>query len=823
MPPSKFYSFDQIKERADCIEVAKMLGLQLDRNNRCAATWRGGKNPTSVAINRDGFCDHGNGGESGSAIDLAALIMFGGNIHVAQEYLGGILGLDPVITLSNNPKSQYEELKSDGYVETKKYIYTDAEGNPVHYTYRLEHPDPARKKRFVQQAADGKWTLKHITPQLYNLPAIISAPLVILVEGEKDADTLIALNLPATCNPMGAGKWLKHYTDILRGKDIVILRDNDDAGELHARLLCGELNRAAKSIRVPEPLSDQSGGDVTDWIKSGDGTVEKLWEIINQTPRIDPSRVEVDFELARAKSANKYPLRNFRTEKTEQKSGVVKTTKRPISLVDLIRDTHTRFLGFPRKVGEKLFDHDRDTGRIYYMRTHKELMAWIARKSKHNADWTRGDAFIAKDEYFEGLKAEAARYESISYVPDYPRRADVYYAHESLPEPDPDHKYLNKFANFFEPAKPEFRALIKTLIASPIYYERFTPRPMWIIDSECPGAGKSSLASRLAILYGHPAVEVKPRDLARDTQEITKRLVSTEGRNARVLLIDNVTGTFSSQELAGMVTIPDITGRAPYGHGEESRPNNLTYIITANNASIDNDLSIRSYFIELKKIDRYNANWNRDLNKFIEKHRLNIMADIIDILKNHTPFECEPATRFPEFETMILQAMCEDEDEYHRALEVINQARDDANIEDEWGQAITEMFRSKLSDLNIHPDKHNVWIRSQVADDWTREALPDVRVRYGTQFIRNLVRTGHLTRLDAKFKEWPHHPLPGVDRRKGILWLHDENSVAKSIIYIVVGKKGKNISVIDVPTGLIGEKYPSKAEREKAELDKIYE
>lgn len=49
-------------------------------------------------------------------------------------------------------------------------------------------------------------------------------------EGEKDCETARALNLVATCNPHGAGKWRPKFADALKGKRICIIADADEPG-----------------------------------------------------------------------------------------------------------------------------------------------------------------------------------------------------------------------------------------------------------------------------------------------------------------------------------------------------------------------------------------------------------------------------------------------------------------------------------------------------------------------------------------------------------------------------------------------------------------
>ena len=90
-----FYDFTQIKAVADCAAVARdLLGMQVSPEGRCAATWRGGDNPESVSINKDGWHDFGTE-ESGSVIDLVARVRCGGNVMEAQEILGVYLHLSP--------------------------------------------------------------------------------------------------------------------------------------------------------------------------------------------------------------------------------------------------------------------------------------------------------------------------------------------------------------------------------------------------------------------------------------------------------------------------------------------------------------------------------------------------------------------------------------------------------------------------------------------------------------------------------------------------------------------------------------------------------
>jgi putative DNA primase/helicase len=69
----------------------------------------------------------------------------------------------------------------------------------------------------------------------YRLPEVVKADHVLIVEGEKDVESLRALNLAASCNPMGAGKWRAEYNGYFNGKSVSIILDNDEPGRKHAR------------------------------------------------------------------------------------------------------------------------------------------------------------------------------------------------------------------------------------------------------------------------------------------------------------------------------------------------------------------------------------------------------------------------------------------------------------------------------------------------------------------------------------------------------------------------------------------------------------
>jgi hypothetical protein len=778
----RFFSFDEIRDRADCLEIAREIGLHVGPDGRCAATWRGGDNPTVVSVGKDGWHDFRTE-KGGSVIDLVASVRFDGDIQQAQEWLGERLGLAPKTETKDIPgeSTRYDELIANGYRETRAYTYTDADGKPVFSVLRLEHQ--TEPKQFLQRAASGRWSVRGLPHPLYNAPAIAASDWAIVVEGEKDADTLIAWGIPGTTNAGGAKNWTAEHTDALAGKDVVILPDNDEAGGEHFAVVAGALAGKARTIRRVA-LSSLPKGDVTDWRDFEGGTREKLLERIASAPEVDQATLSEPYAIALAKEANKKPFRNY-VLAPDPDGGTPR--KEPRHINDMIEECGVRFLGFPRRVGGDLFDHDRDSGAIVYMHKVPTLFAWMARKSKQPIDWARGTNYPTKEEFFEGVFAAVTEYNGVSTVPDWPRREDIYYSHGALPAPSENHDDLRKLVSFFAGRTPEDQVLIMAFFLTPLYYKLAVSKPGWCITSESPGSGKTTLATTLASLYGHPAVEVKSREFARDMQEVHKRLISAEGRQARVLLVDNLATSMRSEELSSMMTMPFITGRPSYGRNEESRPNNLTYVITANNATVDNDLSIRLYFIQLRRVEEYSRAWAASLHSFVEHRRWHIFADMIDILSRHQPFEdMPPATRFPDFEAAVLQPCCRDADEYCRVAKALMESRSEANSDEELGKAVEDLLRFHLVELGIRPDEHPVWLRTVVVDKWIGDAMAEYKYRSACNMVRDLARQGHMPRIHPHLRIWPSR---GNDRRRGIMWLaEDQNATAKFAVGELAGK-----------------------------------
>lgn len=156
------------------------------------------------------------------------------------------------------------------------YDYRAADGTLLYQACRYA------PKGFRQRRPDGAggwtWNLDGVTRVLYRLPGLVASPMsemVVIAEGEKDVDALVALGLTATCNPGGAGKWRAEYAEHLRGRMVVVLPDNDEAGRRHADQVARSLVGVAAAVKIVALPGLAPKGDVSDWLAAG-GTRERL-------------------------------------------------------------------------------------------------------------------------------------------------------------------------------------------------------------------------------------------------------------------------------------------------------------------------------------------------------------------------------------------------------------------------------------------------------------------------------------------------------------------------------------------------------------------
>lgn len=135
---------------------------------------------------------------------------------------------------------------------------------------------------------------------LYNIPNILNEQRVVWVEGEKCAQALIDAGIPATCTLGGAGALTRKNAEKfdftpLRGKELLIWPDNDDAGRRLAEIVREvALDSDADSVTVLQPPSGkppkwdaadaiEESFDVEKFIANGAGNTRRSINLLNDS------------------------------------------------------------------------------------------------------------------------------------------------------------------------------------------------------------------------------------------------------------------------------------------------------------------------------------------------------------------------------------------------------------------------------------------------------------------------------------------------------------------------------------------------------------
>jgi hypothetical protein len=186
------------------------------------------------------------------------------------------------------------------------YDYKDETGKLLFQVVRFDPKD------FRQRRPDGgggwTWKLGNVRRVLYRLQELIKAVAEgkpVVVEGEKDVESLLRIGITATTNPGGAsrsktgtGKWRKEYNTFLRGASVTLMPDNDDAGRAHMRHIAASLHGTARDIRIldlaehwPDGKEAPAKADVSDWLAHG-GIADELRDLIAAAAPWNPATDE---------------------------------------------------------------------------------------------------------------------------------------------------------------------------------------------------------------------------------------------------------------------------------------------------------------------------------------------------------------------------------------------------------------------------------------------------------------------------------------------------------------------------------------------------
>lgn len=179
----------------------------------------------------------------------------------------------------------HDPKKGELKLEALYPYYDDESQHVLYYKARYENKE-IRHFRVKENEVIWKNVFSSVEKTLYNKSvfdkAIKLQQPIYYVEGEKDVHTMQNLGLLAT-TAGGATAWNKVFSKYFENLDVIILQDNDEAGEQLTRQICADIASVAKTIKVVIP-SKKPHGDVTDYLEEGH-TKYELLQLVEQVEK----------------------------------------------------------------------------------------------------------------------------------------------------------------------------------------------------------------------------------------------------------------------------------------------------------------------------------------------------------------------------------------------------------------------------------------------------------------------------------------------------------------------------------------------------------
>lgn len=494
------------------------------------------------------------------------------------------------------------------------YPYHDEDGALLYEVVR----SAAKRFRLRRPLPDGGWTWRvgDVRRVPYRLPHLRGEKRIVLVEGEKDADKLVALGLPATTTPQGANAWRDEYAEDFRtagAEEIVIIPDNDDPGRRYAFQAGTALTARGIAVRVVTLPGVAEKGDVSDWLEAG-GSIDELKALMDEAPTFEEWRASDDVRPV-------VDMRDGNWRRIVEDSYIA------------IVDTNTRGGGPHIYVGPdnlvRVVRRMTDRPSVMQVETDDTLRGYLMRNVTFLAEGRNGAKSVVPPPTvvrdiltrptWTGLPELRGIIETPVLSTDgrvvttsgYQPENRLWYAPASgfevpaIPESPSDDDVARAMALLIEVIadfpfdSTASRANALALMLLPFVREFIAgPTPLHLIDAPTPGSGKGLLADCCSILAtGREAAKgPAPRDAEETRKHITARLVA----GASMVVLDNVINHLDSAPLASVLTTEVWEDRL-LGVSRQVRPlNRAVWIVTGNNVSLSRELARRTVWIRLE-------------------------------------------------------------------------------------------------------------------------------------------------------------------------------------------------------------------------------
>lgn len=508
------------------------------------------------------------------------------------------------------------------------------------------------QKQFWQRRPEsrGGWVknVKGVRQVPYRLPDLLARPneTVFIVEGEKDADTLHAAGLLATTNSGGAGKWRSSHSECLRGRQVVILPDNDAPGRAHAQSVSQSLAGVAAETRIVSLPGLPEKGDVSDWLANGHG-VGELQQLVARAPHGAPDLATTDHwpvivangrqqrdivaDAWQALLARNDPptLFNFagRLSRLATEEGHIGI--QPLDRAS-VYGALIRAANWVLQRGEQLRDHKPpvELAGDLIARPHPDLppLEAILTTPAFDAGWRllSTPGYHAQAHVWLHLEADPMTYE----VPLQPTADDLAAARSLL---------LDELLVDFPFMAASDRAHAVAALLLPFARRMFPgPTPIHLIEAPTPGSGKSLLAELIALIAMGETTGATT--LTRDENETRKKITALLVQGRPVISIDNVEGGIVSSQLASAVTT-EVWDDRILGQTQMIAPaNRALWLISGNNPNLSLEIARRCIRIRLNPAEE--RPWLRtqfkhpQIRSWVRENRTALVRALLTIVRS---------------------------------------------------------------------------------------------------------------------------------------------------------------------------------------------
>lgn len=189
--------------------------------------------------------------------------------------------------LASKPMLSWLEEQRGISIETVKRFKLGFDGDrlciPVYWKGRVVN---IRKHHGRRKAANKVISYKPGYGGLRLFPEeSLASPVVLLCEGELDTILACQLGYSALTVTGGSGSWADKFTPLLKGKEVIVCYDIDEAGKVGAKAICNKILGTAGVVKnLLLPITSPATGDLTDYVVQYGATKATLDALISDLP-----------------------------------------------------------------------------------------------------------------------------------------------------------------------------------------------------------------------------------------------------------------------------------------------------------------------------------------------------------------------------------------------------------------------------------------------------------------------------------------------------------------------------------------------------------